>query len=52
MGWSHKQSHVHGIVSLSLVLYLPVLPRFEVTLEVPEQLTREEDFILGTVSAQ
>ena len=29
-----------------------VLPKFEVTLEGPEQLTRDDDFISGTVSAR
>ena len=29
-----------------------VLPRFEVTLEGPKQLTEEEDFITGKVAAK
>ena len=41
-----------GFLGHSPVLCLPVLPRFEVTLEVPKQLTREEDFITGKVSAK
>ena len=33
-------------------MHITVLPKFEVTLEGPKQLTEEEDFITGKVAAK